>query len=137
MHANVSSYRSVDSIGKHALLNGLLDANYVDLDQLVLLPLANGRFQMLQVFHSGASLVYLCTSDCPRSLLPNLDYKLVDLSSDANLHKSLTNVTNSRLSQLRILGSSQVATLFDEAMPVQWRNLIIVNFPCNKQFPSE
>ena len=138
MRANVSSYRSVDSIGKHELLRYCLsDANYADLDQLELLPLANGSFQMLQVFHSGTNLVYLCTSDCPRSLLPNLDHKLVDLSSDADLYKSLTNVANSSHSQLRVLGSSHIASLIDEAMPVQWRNLNIVDFPCNEQFPTE
>ena len=73
----------------------------------------------------------------PKIFTSNLDHKLVDLSSDADLHKSLTNVANSSQSQLRVLGSSQVASLIDEAMPVQWRNPNSVNFPCNEQFPTE
>ena len=141
MRGSISSYRNVDSLGKLELLRYCLsDANYGDVVELELLPLANGIFlffQSLQFLYSGASHIYLCTSDCPRSLLPNLDHKLVDLSRDADLHKSLTNVANTSQSQLRVLGSSQVASLIDEAMPVQWRNLNIVNFPCNEQFPTE
>ena len=138
MRKTISSYRNIGSEGKIELLKYCLsDAGYHDLDQLELLPLANGSFvsfQRPQLFISSS--VYLCTKECPRNILPNLDHKLVNLSSDADLHKSLVNVASTNQTQLQCLSVNHVASLVDEAMPVQWSNQKIVHFPCNERFPS-
>ena len=79
----VSCYTSVDPIGKHVLLNYCLkDGQYQELNGIALLPLANGNFvpfQQINLFYSIGN-VYLCTSACPRYLLPNLDHMLVAVS---------------------------------------------------------
>ena len=139
MRKTISSYRNIGSEGKIELLKYCLsDAGYHDLDQLELLPLANGSFvsfQRPQLFISSS--VYLCTKECPRNILPNLDHKLVDLSNDSDLHKSLVNVASTNQTQLQCLSVNHVASLVDDTMPVQWSNQKIVHFPCNERFPSQ
>ena len=115
------SYTSIDPIGKRELLRYCLsDRCYQDISGLYLLPLANNSFTNFDNLF-GAHLVYLCTSDCPRSLLPNLDHMLVDIIDDTNLHSSLSEVASSQGTKLRTLTESEVAVLIPQAMPSDWQ----------------
>ena len=139
MRTNIDSYRSIGSVGKLELLKYCLsDADYRDLNELELLPLANDCFIPFQSqdFISSKNPVYLCTSENPRTLLPNLDHKLVDVSGDEKLHSSMLEVINSNETQLELLTLNQIAILIDKAMPIQWKHLQIVDFPCNELFPT-
>ena len=141
IHSNISSYKNIDSTDKLELFRYCLsDKVYTDLNELELLSLANGSFiafQNPQAFYSVAGPVYLCTPECPRTLLPNLDHKLVDHSSDASLHRLLMCVASTNKTQLKVLSVNHVASLVDEAMPIQWKTLNIIHFPCNEQFPLD
>ena len=121
------SYTSIDPIGKKELLRYCLsDRYYQDLSGLYLLPLANNSFTNFDNLF-GAQLVYLCTSDCPRSLLPNLDHMLVDLIDDTGLNSSLYEVASSQETKLRILTESEVAKLLPQAMPSDWQRRSLVD----------
>ena len=137
---NVSSYRNFNSKDKMELLKYCWsDLNYNDFDQLELLPLANGTyisFQGAQAYFRPTP-IYLCSKECPRFLLPNLDHKLVDVSLDTEVHEGLLSVARSNQTQLKVLDVHQVASLIDEAMPSRWRNVNIVHFPITEQFPGD
>ena len=115
------SYTSIDPIGKRELLRYCLsDRYYQDLSGLYLLPLANRSFTNFDNLF-GAHLVYLCTSDCPRSLLPNLDNLLVDVIDDTDLHSSLSEVAFFQGTKLKTITESEVAKLLPQAMPSDWQ----------------
>ena len=137
---NVSSYRNFNSKDKMELLKYCWsDLNYNDFDQLELLPLANGTyisFQGAQAYFRPTP-IYLCSKECPRFLLPNLDHKLVDVSLDTEVHEGLLSVARSNQTQLKVLDVHQVANLIDDAMPSRWRNVNIVHFPITEQFPGD
>ena len=139
IRASPSTYASSSQSEKLTLLEYCLsDEQYSQLDKLQLLPLANGKFTPFICrgeFHSS-SLVYITTEDCPRALLPNMDHRLVDMSSDTDLQTKLTRVTQSNTTQLRELDALAVAALLDDAIPQSWKNADIVTMP-HPQFPSE
>ena len=125
-----SSYTDVSAQDKKDLLEYCSsDEKYSDLANLILLPLVNGSFTAFQ--STAFSEVYLCTSECPKWLLPNLDHKLVD---DASLYSVLLQIAGSNSTQLRELKVPTVASLLDESMSL-WRNRDSVVFP-NSEFPS-
>ena len=112
------SYMNIDPMGKRELLQYCLsDKYYQDLSGLYLLPLANNSFTN---FNYTGTHVYLCTSDCPRTLLPNLDHLLVDVIDDTELHSSLSEVASLQETKLRTLTESEVAKLLPQAMPSDW-----------------
>ena len=80
--------------------------------------------------------MYICTADCPRALLPNLDLKLIDQSNNTDLQTQLTHVAQSETTQLRVLKASAVSKLLDETMPSIWKNAMVVKLP-NPQFCLE
>ena len=136
-----NSYTSIDAVGKCELLkyclsDGISDCN--ELANLQLLPLANGTFAAFQtssyLFNPS---IYLCTPESPRYLLPNLDSKLVDASSDPTLQHLLTQVANSNQTQLKLLNVATVASLLDEAMPSQWSSRMEVVSFTSSQFPVD
>ena len=129
------SYTSIDPIGKRELLRYCLsDRYYQDISGLYLLPLANSSFTNFDNLF-GAHLVYLCTSDCPRSLLPNLDHMLVDVIDDTDLHSSLSEVASSQGTKLRTFTESEVAKLLPQAMPSDWQGSSVVVMP-NVHLPA-
>ena len=135
LRACLQSYASIDPTEKYKLLRYCLsDGQINDLTGLELLPLANGSFTTFQVKSRFIANVFLCTSECPRYLLPNLDHRLVDLSvNDPELHSSLSQVATHKQTQLQVLDVASVANLLDEAMPPEWKRASYISFP-NRQF---
>ena len=138
LRACPQSYASIDPTGKCILLRYCMsDGQINDLTGLELLPLANGSFTTFQVKSHFIEDVFLCTSECPRYLLPNLDHRLVDLSvNDPELHSSLSQVATHKQTQLQVLDIASVANLLDEAMPPEWKRSSYISFP-NRQFPFD
>ncbi len=126
-------YSSIDPIGKMVILTYCLsDSCYNDLRGLNLLPLANGSFTNFDAT-SRQQTVFLCSDDCPRSLLPNLDHLLVDVSDDTKLQQSLYSVAASQQTKLRLLTEREVARLLPQALPSSRNSL--VSMP-HSQIPS-
>ena len=138
LRACPQSYASIDPTEKYKLLQYCLsDGQINDLTGLELLPLANGSFTSFQVKSCFITNVFLCTSKCPRYLLPNLDHRLVDLSvNDPELHSSLSQVATHKQTQLQVLDVASVANLLDEAMPSKWKRSSYISLP-NDQFPFD
>ena len=101
---------------------------YSDVCNLALLPLANGTFTF---FQSGSlpDTLYLCSSECPLYLLPNLEGILVDINEEPNLFTALTGVAKSGYTQLKFLESADIAYLLPKAMPQEWRGQQVVTLP--------
>ena len=134
LQAYPHSYASCVAQDKKELLKYCMsDGQYSDLVNLQLLPLSNNSFTTFQNYYSSA--VYMCTAECPKWLLPNLDHKLVCLNDDPDLNSGLVLVGQSNSTQLRLLSVVHVATLLDEVMS-RWRNHKIVSFS-NLYFPSD
>ena len=89
----------IDMIRERFSLYCLSDSCYSDLSGLKLLPLADGTFIEFDT-HFGVQEVHLCSTDCPHSLLPNLDHLLVDVSDDQEFYKKLKLVAESKLTRL-------------------------------------
>ena len=140
IRSNVHCYRNLSHQQKLELLKYCWsDGNYSDFNQLELLPLANNTFSSFQSMAGSRwpSYVYLCSSECPKYLLPNLDHKIVDCSKELDVQRGLTNIARTNLTQLKILDVNAVASLLDESMPAKWRKQDIVHYPCQERFPSE
>ena len=128
-----ASYSGIDLIGKKIILKYCLsDNNYSDLNGLNLLPLANSGFASFDPVGIYGQPVYLCSSDCPRYLLPNLDHLLVDVSDDMTLQQSFWRVASSQSTKLRVLTENEVAHLLSQSLPSS-NNLVQMPHP---QIPS-
>ena len=128
------SYASSDAQDKRDLLKYCLsDDEYSELVDLQLLPLTSNSFTTFQT-DQYCSAVYMCTSEYPKWLLPNIDHKLVDLGDDPDLNRTLMLVGQSNCTQLRLLSVAHVATLLDEVLS-RWTNHKVVSFS-NQYFPS-
>ena len=115
LRKSTQSYYNMTSPQKLALLQYCLsDNSYGDLNNLVLLPLANGSFGMFGTAFS--STVYLCSQQCPRYLLPNLGGELVDENIDYQLYVKLKTIADGRYSNLSLLTVDSVAMLLQRAM---------------------
>ena len=115
LRKSTQSYNNMTSPQKLALLQYCLsDNSYGDLNNLVLLPLANGSFGMFGTAFS--STVYLCSQQCPRYLLPNLGGELVDENIDYQLYAKLKIIADGRFSNLSLLTVDSVAMLLQRAM---------------------
>ena len=137
LRAYSSSYTSMNQSDKLNLLKYCLsDGQYCNnqLVNLQLLLVANGMFVAFE--NNAFSAVYICSKECPRELLPNLDHKLVDLSNDSDLHIHLMRVAQSDTTQLKELNVLAVSTLLDEALPSLWRNANVIRLP-DGQFKLE
>ena len=130
LRACPSSYNSIDPIGKRELLKYCLsDGVYHDIVGLALLPLSNSTFVTYEGQLSHSSNVYLCTPECPRYLLPNLDEMLVDVSEDSELQCLLSSVAQCKCTQLKQLNVMDVASLMDKLVPTAWLKSNKVSFP--------
>ena len=125
------SYYNIDQYGKRELLTYCLSDNcYSDLSGLNLLPLANGTFTTFDNYYR-MQMVYLCSANCPRSLLPSLDHLLVDMSDDPSLQMSLDQVAASLQTRLRVLTEKEVASLLTQVMSsiANWRSSSLTSMP--------
>ena len=138
LKSNPQSYCNIDEIGKLEILRYCLsDKQYSELPGLALLPLADHTFIAFQAFSwYSPNCCYLCTEECPRYLLPNLDNRLVDLPTDEDLSTSLTEVADEQVTQLKKLTAEKVADLIPSSMPPEWRQQQIVSLP-HYRFPSD
>ena len=132
-----ASYSTFSHDQKLKLLEYCLsDSAYGDLYNLALLPLANGTFTLFVQRSRYQAPVYLCSSQCPRHLLPNLDGELVDIESNRELHKKLKAIADGGYTQLQILKSNDVASLLSRSMPREWQYQQVVTLP-HPNFPQE
>ena len=130
------SYSSIDQYGRRELLTYCLSDNcYSDLSGLNLLPLSNGTFTNFDNYYR-VEIVYLCSTDCPRSLLPNLDHLLVDLSDNSALQMSLYQVAISQQTRLRVLTEREVANHLTQAMPLNWKSGSLISSPHSQQLTT-
>ena len=138
LKSNPQSYCNVDEIGKLEILRYCLsDKQYSELPGLALLPLADHTFIAFQAFSwYSPNCCYLCTEECPRYLLPNLDNRLVDLPTDKDLSTSLTEVADEQVTQLKKLTAEKVADLIPLSMPQEWGKQLIISLP-HYCFPSD
>ena len=135
--SNVNSYSSIDETGKHILLNYCTaDKCYNELHGIALLPLANGNFVQFQQRNNFGNSVYLCSSDCPHYLLPNLDHKLVNVSDDLSVNASLKDIAESKQTQLVKLTVDGVSSLLPQSMPSSWQKCTEVSLN-DSIFPTD
>ena len=133
LRTHSESYSNIDPIGKRVMLTYCLsDSCYNDLQGLNLLPLANGSFTNFDTTFEQQT-VFLCSDDYPRSLLPNLDHLLVDVSDYTKLQQGLYSVADSQQTKLRLLTERDVASLLSQALPSSRNSL--VSMP-HSQIPS-
>ena len=118
---------------RELLIYCLSDGQYSDLVNLQLLPLSDNSFGTFESCYSSA--VYMCTSEFPKWLLPNLDHRLIDVTNDPDLNTTLILVAQSNCTQLTLLSVSHVATLLDEVIS-RWSKQKVVSFP-NQYIPSD
>ena len=119
---NLNAYNGMSSQDKLAILDYCLsDHVYNDLFGLKLLPLLNGSFvQFTQITHY-TTVVYVCSSSIPHTLLPGLEHMLVSVYSDnLNTHLNLTKVAKGGQTQLKVLGVPEVAKLLSQSKPGSW-----------------
>ena len=115
------SYSSFSSHDKLELLRYCLSDNaYGDMQGLALLPLANGAFTSIgnQYFSNS---VYLCTAQCPRYLLPNLEGELIDNGIEKEIYMKLKAIADGGYTNLKVLTVNTVALLLPQAMPQEWQ----------------
>ncbi len=126
LRSKPDSYSTVNSIGKKRILEYCLsDSCHNDLQGLNILPLVSGKFASFD-----NQSVYLCSSGCPRSLLPNLEDKLVDGSElEEGLQKSLKRVATSQRTKLKALTEKEVASLLKQVFPSEWHKSSLVPMP--------
>ena len=115
-----TSYTGLSRDQKLELLQYCLSDNqYGDLQNLALLPLANGSFACFGTNYSN-SAVYLCSHQCPHRLLPGLEGELVDESIDPILYRQLNQIASGRYnSNLQVLTVNVVANLLHRVLPNQ------------------
>ena len=122
------SYSGFSSNQKLKLLRYCLSDNeYGDLQNLALLPLANGNFGTFGTYCTSS--VYLCSQQFPRYLLPNLNAELVDEDIEYQLYQKLSAIANSGYTNLQHLTANTVATLLPRAMPLEWHHQTTVTLP--------
>ena len=127
---NLNAYNAMSSQEKVAILDYCLsDHVYNDLFGLKLLPLLNGSFvQFTQITHY-TTVVYVCSSSIPHTLLPGLEHMLVSVYSDnRNTHLNLTKVAKGGQTQLKVLGVPEVAKLLPQSKPGSWSDEQLVFF---------
>ncbi len=125
------SYMYIDAHEKHELLRYCLeDANYSDLQGLVLLPRADGNFAKFEEVGLYTQHYYICNEEYPQALLPHMSKQLVNVQKqDSDLHSKLLAVASSKETQILNLDVQAVARLLPENFPSEWRSCQTVSFP--------
>ena len=90
---HIQAYDSLDAANKLLLLHYLLkdDQDFRDLEDLKLLPLANGEFTF---FSRSMETVFLANEECPMNLLPGLEHRLLADDLSGELMQTFTKVIN-------------------------------------------
>ena len=119
-------YQDLPPNAKHELLHYcLLDGKFNELEGLELLPVANGSFLAFLPVNLG-NYCYVCNDRHRSGLLPSLEQRLVDLSSqNLSLHKELLKVATSNKTQLQKLNPEIVARLLPQCVPPNWSQKIV------------
>ena len=138
IRGTLNSYKDLTSEEKHQLLTYCLsDNSYSELEGLALLPIANGEFAYFWPQSMTHAPAYICSTDIPCKLLPNLDHLLVDLSQqNPRLHEALQCVAASNLTHLQQITVLTVAQQLPSCMPGDWINKQVVT-PSPSSFPLE
>ena len=138
IRGNFNRYKDFTSEEKHQLLTYCLsDKNYLELEGIALLPMANGKFSYFQLQSGTYAPAYICSTDIPYKLLPNLEHLLVDLSQqNPRLHEALQCVAASNLTHLKQITVSTVAQQLSSCMPEDWRYKQVVT-PSPSSYPLE
>ena len=121
IRSNSQTYVNLSRAEKFLLLHYFLnDRNYYDLNGLILLPTVVNTFVAFSTNQSGAKM-YVCDKQfLDTELLANNSSTLVNVESDdVSLHHKLTEVANSRCTQLHILTPESVAVLLKQTSPFQ------------------
>ena len=130
LRSHRSTYQDCDAGSKLELLTYCLsDKKYSALNELALLPLADGSFVDFEPSWSSRRVKtrYVCSDKCPRDLLPNIDKLLVDLPDNPGLQASLQEVACSQQTQLQNLSVQFVAQLLPQCFPSEWQTLNCVS----------
>ena len=130
LRSHRSTYQDCDAGSKLELLTYCLsDKKYSALNELALLPLADGSFVDFEPNWSSRRVKarYVCSDKCPRDLLPNIDKLLVDLPDNPELQASLQEVACSQQTQLQNLSVQLVAQLLPQCFPSEWQTLNCVS----------
>ena len=124
LRQNSYAYKSMSYEEKLDILQYCLsDNNYSDMIGLELIPLVNYSFATFQKTsrYFGFSHIYVCNTSIRYDLLPGVQHMMVDLLSSYPLvHTQLTNVAKSSVTQLTILGVSEVAQLLPQSNSQSW-----------------
>ena len=130
LRSHRSTYQDCNPGSKLELLTYCLsDKRYSALNELALLPLADGSFVDFEPNWSSRRVKarYVCSDKCPRDLLPNIDKLLVDLPDNPELQASLQEVACSQQTQLQNLSVQLVAQLLPQCFPSEWQTLNCVS----------
>ena len=140
---NISSYAEESYDDKLDLLQYCLlelDGTFCVLWGLELLPLADHSFiNFTTSIDKVAKSRYICTEQFPKTLLPSLERRLVDVQDiKPELHSQLLQVAESKQTQLQLLTSESVAQLLPKCYPEEWKDAEIVELlPSEADFSSE
>ena len=138
IHGNLNSYKDFTPEEKYQVLTYCLsDNSYSKLEGLALLPMTSGEFAPFQLQSKKSTPAYVCSTDIPCKLLPNLECYLVDLTQqNPRLHEALQCVAASNLTHLQQITVSTVAQQLTSCMPEDWRNKQVVT-PSPSSYPLE
>ena len=131
LRSHRSTYQDCDAGSKLELLTYCLsDKKHSALNELALLPLADGSFVDFEPNWSSRRVkaCYVCSNEYPCDLLPNIDKLLVDLPDNPGLQASLQEVASSQQTQLQNLSVQLVAQLLPQCFPSEWQTLNCVSF---------
>ena len=124
LRQNPYAYKSMSYEEKLDILQYCLsDNNYSDMIGLELIPLVNCSFATFQKTsgYFASSHIHVCNTSIRYDLLPGVQHMMVDLLSSYPLvHTQLTNVAKSSVTQLTILGVSEVAQLLPQSNSQSW-----------------
>ena len=130
---NSRAYEFMSRQGKLAVLDYCLsDHKYNDLSGLELLPLLNGdfvQFTQTSYYSYGTTIIYICSSSTPHTLLPGLEHILVSVYYDnPTTHSNLLELAKSGQTQLKVLGVPEIADLLSQSNPESWSDEQLASF---------
>ena len=95
----------------------LQDKAYSELQDVKLLPMADGTMETFETRHSTASPVYVSSNECPLSLFPGLEKHFLKPSIDADLSAHLKSIEMISTTQIQLLSPNEVPKLIKKILP--------------------